>query len=134
MAAEGNTSGWTFDTLKKYIDERFRAAEQAIKKAEDQVDHRFTSVNEFRGALSDLSTHMLPRAEYDVQHKALSDRTEDNAKRIAALQLSLTELMAQDTGKKQGFGLIGSVIWGIAAVVSALVTVGTLLLIHKGPP
>lgn len=125
-----NQPGWTYDTLKKYFDERLRAMELAIAKAEVQVAHRFDSVNEFRRALADLSGQMLPRSEYDIQHKALTDRLIITEQRLAALQLSVTELMAQNATKKQNVGMMATYVMVMVMGVSALTAVVTLIITH----
>ncbi len=125
-----NMSGWSFETLKEYIDERFKSNEQAINKAEAQIDHRFTSVNEFRGALNDLSSRMMPRSEHDIKDKALSDRIDAIDRHINSLQITLTELTSQDIGKKQGLGFVGAIVAGTTAVIAMLVGLITLVFQH----
>jgi hypothetical protein len=125
---EGNELGWTFDTLKRYVDQRFVAADQAIVKAEQQITNRFHTVNEFRGMVSDLSNTMLPRAEYSVQHQALADRIVAQDKRIEVIQLALAELSARDTGKRQGYGAISAVISTAVAMATMVILLLALLL------
>lgn len=125
-----NEAGWTFDTLKKYVDERLRGMDLAVSKAEVQLSHRFDAVNEFRGALTDLSNRMLPRQEYDIQHKALTDRIAVQEDRIAALQLSVTELVAQNATKKQNVGTMATYAAVMVMAVSALTAVVTLIITH----
>lgn len=117
---EGNEQGWTFETLKSYVDERFKSADLAITKTEISIDKRFGSVNEFRSALNDFVAQMIPRAEYNFQHETLIERIIAVEKRIEAMQLAITEQGARDVGKKQGLGLLGTVIVGTIATLSSI--------------
>lgn len=137
--------GWTFTTLKEFIDEReartierfdhlkkeidssLNASAQAVSKAEVANEKRFDSVNEFRAALSDQTNNLLPRAEFNLQYRSVSDRIGLNENRIGEMQIQLSSLAARDSAKKEGFGLIGAVILGSVAVFSTLISLGTLV-------
>jgi len=131
--------GWTLDTLEKYLSDRIdalkdqvraqdeqnkerfaaakeqvtlalTAAEKAITKAEMASDKRFEGVNEFRGLLADQQRSLVPRAEYEVQHKALIDQ-------ITAQRDQLTML----AGRSQGIGAIGTtLVSGAVGLAAAL--------------
>ena len=84
MSGETETrpSGWTVDTLKEYIQQRFTdqdkavqsalsAAKEAVNKAETAADKRFEAVNEFRQTLSDQTSTFMSRTEYEAKYDAL---------------------------------------------------------------
>lgn len=102
-AKQCSPHGWTLDTLEKYLSseisgiketlreqddrnrERFAAAKEqvtlalvgadkAITKADIATEKRFEGVNEFRQTLADQASNLMPRAEYTVQHQALSEK------------------------------------------------------------
>lgn len=90
------TTGWTFETLKESIDQRFadnqkavdtamisqekavasalQAAKEAVIKSEISTEKRFDTVNEAMAKVSSQSADLLPRAEYIANHKALDDK------------------------------------------------------------
>lgn len=59
---------------EKAVNAALSAAQEAVQKAETAAEKRFDSVNEFRAQLADQTATLLPRREYDAQHKALEDR------------------------------------------------------------
>ena len=138
---------WTkerFATMQQSILATLTASDRAIAKAEASTEERFRSVNEFRAALQDqtltlmpraeynlqhgslLSAHSavterlnalertaIPRAEYDGMHGALSDRVTLNTKRIDILS-------AEREGRQQGLSLVGQVVFGVIAAITAM--------------
>ncbi len=91
------------------------ASEKAITKAEIAHERRFESVNEFRATLADQQATLLPRTEYSVQHKAITDRIEE-----------LERSSRYSTGK--GAGL--SVAISAGAVIITLLISAASVLVH----
>lgn len=134
----GNDHGWTFDTLKEFIDEReartserftsmkrevdaaLAASDRAVNKAEVSTEKRFESVNEFRSALADQTTNLLPRVEYNVKQIAID-------KHLDELQTQVTNLIALGTGRATGFNTIGSIVMGSVTILAVLIAFGTML-------
>jgi hypothetical protein len=89
------------DKQQAVANERFSAAEVAIRKAENATEIRFQGVNEFRATLSDQTKSFIPRelAEKttDQLDKRLSDLQQWQAKIIGALVI-LGVLMPMLTG------------------------------------
>lgn len=124
-------SGWTVDTsrtdllriiddLEKYTERRFTdqdkavqaallAAKEAVLKAETASEKRFESVNEFRGQLADQTATLLPRSEYDSNHKALEDKID-----------GLTDRMNRNDGKSSGISATWLVVLGIIGAVGTI--------------
>jgi choline dehydrogenase-like flavoprotein len=86
VMAEGNSNGWTFDTLyihvmeiskaaKEGVNAAMASAEKAILKAETATEKRFDSVNEFRQAMRDQQENFANKSETNM-------RLEDLAKRL----------------------------------------------------
>lgn len=71
-------SDWTVDTLKEHfdtvLDQRFKAQEEAIRKAAEDIDLRDIKNNEFRGQLADQAATLMPRAEANQAFKTLEDK------------------------------------------------------------
>ena len=90
------------------------AADRAVTKAETATEKRFESVNEFRSTLSDQSRTLMPRAESELQFKAvMSD--------ISGMKEQLSGRTGQDKGHAQTWAIVLAVlgaagtIFGIAA-------------------
>ena len=123
-------SGWTTDTLKYHIEQRFTdqdkavqaallAAKEAVLKAEVASEKRFESVNEFRGQLSDQTATFIPRAEANTKFDALGEKVSE-----------LTDRMNTSHGERNGSEItIGKIYAAIAAVG---VIIGILVLLVNG--
>lgn len=120
---EKQISGWTVDTLKEYVQQRFTdqdvavqaallAAKEAVLKAENASEKRFESVNEFRQQLSDQTNTFLPRPEYNAQHKALEDKVS-----------LLIDIMNQNKGQDISMGKIYAAIGALGALLGIIVLV-----------
>lgn len=92
-------SGWTVDTLKEHIlalrgndKEALKlaldASDRAVNKAEEAQLRVNVSQNEFRGALKDQATTLMPRAEYEVNHRSLQKEV-DSVKRMMYIGLGV---------------------------------------------
>ncbi len=97
------------------------AAEKAVTKAEVATEKRFEGVNEFRETLRDQAATLLPRVEYQVQHKSLADLVAFNANRLDAMDNGIR-------GKKEGLGLVGQIGLGLMAIISAAAAIASALL------
>jgi hypothetical protein len=113
-------SGWTLDTLEKYLDTRIdaveknvttamAAADKAVTKAEVAAEKRFDSVNEFRSAMKD-------------QQASFADKTQTDF-RLAALESKLDKA----GGVSLGVSISASVIAGVIAATAAVITIEALL-------
>ena len=100
-------SGWTIETFKEYVDQRYNASDKAITaalaaqkeaiaaaltaadkagaKAETASEKRFDSVNEFRAQQADIIATFMPRAEALVLINALGDKLDLQAARLDKL-------------------------------------------------
>lgn len=125
---EKQVSGWTVDTLKEHFSQRFTdsdkaiqaallAAKEAVLKAENATEKRFEATNEFRGQLADQTATLLPRSEYDSNHKALEDKID-----------ALTDRMNRNDGKSSGL----SAGWGylVGAIVLAATIISVILALN----
>lgn len=92
-------------------------SERAIAKAEVATEKRFDSINEFRATLADQASRLMPRSEYDVQHKALEERVTvveetleakitSNENRINSIQQSMTSILARGGGIKDAWAYL----------------------------
>lgn len=111
-------------SLKEYFEKRFEAsdkavaaalsaAKEAVAKAENASEKRFDSVNEFRATLSDQQRNLMPRAEVEIQIKALTGRSDSNENRIIALE-------NKGSGIYQGIGYVVGVIGIVSAIVAVI--------------
>jgi hypothetical protein len=145
--SEPSPHGWTLDTLEKYLNSRIdglkefydaalaaskeqvtiamTAADKAVTKAELANDKRFESVNEFRGALTDQSRDLLPRAEYLVQNANIVDR-------ITLLTDTITKLQSVSQGRASGINAVGAIVLGCLAGLASLVAVISLFVAIRG--
>lgn len=127
---ERQVSGWTVDTLKEYIEQRFTdqdkavqaallAAKEAVLKAETASEKRFESVNEFRGQLADQTATLIPRAEADTRFSALGEKVSD-----------LTDRINKTDGAKVGSEVTIGKIYAAIGVVGAVL--GIIVLLANG--
>jgi hypothetical protein len=76
MGGDTRGANWDVDTLKEHydehlrllmviLDERARAQDSAITKAEEATKLRFESVNEFRAALTDQTATFVTRDQFE---------------------------------------------------------------------
>ena len=124
---EKQISGWTVDTLKEYVEQRFMdqdkavqaallAAKEAVLKAEVASEKRFEGVNEFRKTLSDQTATFLTRNEYSGRHQAVVDKID-----ALTLRISATE------GEKKGSDVTIGKIYAAIGVVGAVLGIIVLL-------
>lgn len=111
---EKQVSGWTVDTLKEYVEQRFIAQEKAVQIANEASEKRFESVNEFRGQLGDQTRTFLPRAEYDARHETLENSVSE-----------LTNRINRTEGK--GKGIDKTIAYAVTAVSLAIAVVSLIL-------
>lgn len=103
------------DALERHFDQRFDSAEQAVSravdaakeandKAERALERRLDLLNEFRQAMENQSATLMPRADADLQFKAIEKR------------LNITEGKARGLGIAWHFavGLVGFLVGGVA--------------------
>lgn len=110
---EKQVSGWTVDTLKEYVEQRFISQEKAVGIANEASEKRFDAVNEFRGQLGDQVRTFLPRAEYDARHETLENRVSELTDRINRSE-------GKSSGLSAGWGyLIGAV--GLATAIVSII-------------
>ena len=87
-------------------------SEKAITKAETATEKRFEGVNEFRETLADQAATLMPRVEYAVQHKAITERIEDIGVQVNLLRQDLSSMQARGGGMKE--------VWGYIIAIAAL--------------
>lgn len=84
---------------------------EAVTKAEVAAEKRFESVNEFRSTLANQQRSLMPRQEYEANHKALADRID---------KIESKELVVEGKGGgiKEGWG------WAVAVIMFIIALVG----------
>lgn len=107
---------------EKRLEQRFKATEKAITKAEAAVDKRLAGMNEFRDALRDQAHDFLPRSEYSLAR-------ESNLDRFSKIESRLDTLAGNATGKSQSWALIV----GVAVVTATVVSILGFVFLHSGP-
>jgi len=120
-------SGWTVDTLKEHVDQRFRdqeksveaavaasdkatsvamtAEQRAVAKAEAASEKRFESVNEFRQTLTDQAATFMPRKEAEQRAQANTDKIDTLTSRMDKLESRL----AAQTAMLGGLAILASI-------------------------
>jgi hypothetical protein len=138
--AQDSISGWTTDTLQRWVvdqmaahakldDQRFssqeemvkaavRSAKEAVDKAETAANERFKSINEIRGAMLDQTGKFVTRDTVDALVGALNTQ-------ITALGKQVERMEGRGSGLQQGWGYI------VGAVGLALGLVSLFNLLHK---
>lgn len=124
---ERQPSGWTIDTFKEHVDQRFldqqkavdaalTAADRATAKAEVASEKRFDAVNEFRAQLSDQANTFMPRNEAQVALGALADKLDLQAARLDKLE-----------GRSSGIGWVGALVAGGVAILGTIIILANFL-------
>lgn len=68
--------------LEKNFNSRLEQMDRAVTKAENATEKRFEGVNEFRGALQDLTRTFMPRKEIESMFSSLIEKTDSNTKEL----------------------------------------------------
>ncbi len=97
--------------LRELMDERFAASENAISKADLNLEKWRANANEWRSAMVDREARFASRVETEAEFRAL--RTE-----IA----SLKESRSTDRGRSAGGQALWSALLAVAAILIALAT------------
>ena len=105
-----------FIATDRSVSAALSASDKAVTKAELATEKRFEGVNEFRATLADQAAMLLPRAEYNVQHLALMDRTSAAERRIGTIE-------DKGVGKSLGLSLLGQIVLGIIATIAMMAVV-----------
>jgi hypothetical protein len=112
-----------FMAQEKAVSAALAAQKEAVAKADLANEKRFESVNEFRAQLADQAARLLPRAEAEVEHRALRELIERNAAMIAALSLRIERSEGQRGGLRDGWGYLV----GAAGFVATLIAIAYAL-------
>jgi hypothetical protein len=107
--------------------------QRALDKFQDGVTARFTTVNEFRQALADLSGEMATRRELETfqeeywrSHNELSKDLANLRSRVDSGPIELHEVARQaalETGRREGTHLIAGALYGLAGLMIGVITV-----------
>jgi hypothetical protein len=95
---------------REYFEMRLASIAQATELAAKGQETRFGNVNEFRGALVDLSARMATRQEVDLQ-----------LDRVRADLADLKRSRDESAGKASQSSVIVSMLFGVAGLVLAVV-------------
>lgn len=114
--------------LRDLLDERFAAQQAALGKSDIHIAAAQASANEWRAAMNDFATRLMPRSEYDIHHQ-------DIVGQVDRLRSNLTEDMSRLSGristlegKSSGTGYAVSVSLSGFALIAVLIDVGLRLL------
>lgn len=132
-------SGFTIDTLHAHImafmderekryEQRFRAQEEADRKLEATTSARFSSVNEFRAALTDQTATFMPRSEAEQRAKQTEERQALFEQRASETFGRITSRLDLTAGRSSGFdkgwgylvGALGTILAIIAIVLNVV--------------
>lgn len=89
---------------KEAVQAALKSAEKAVIVAQEASEKRLDAMNEFRKSLSDQTSTFIARPEHTAQYKALSDRVDNNAVLLSALELRLTSRLDTFSGQQTGAG------------------------------
>jgi hypothetical protein len=107
--------------LERHFDETTKHQEQKFDDAMSGIDKRFDGVNEFRNALSDLSSLMATKSDVARVEEKFSTRSEATAQRLGLVERRLDTREGELTGsrltKTNLYTAIGIAIAGIGAFV-----------------
>ena len=75
-------SGWTVETLKALMDERYKAQDTALTREREERREREVKNNEFRGQLADQATSFATRIEVEARIATVTQRLEAEVKSL----------------------------------------------------
>jgi len=108
---------WNVTSLKEYfemqfnlfennINNRFANSEEAVNKAEHEMNRRLNGMNEFREQLKDQENTYITRTEYNLHHQSMLDKVTSNTKLIywgigiwAVVQIIIGIIVAYELNK-----------------------------------
>lgn len=95
--------------LRELMEQHNKLTQNAIDKAEQTMNHRLESLNEFRAQQADIIARFATMEKLNGDTTALHQRIDSQAKQIDELK--------QARSKDQGRGQIIQVIWALMASV-----------------
>jgi hypothetical protein len=116
---DANDKGYNqrFENVIQATQAALAAADRAVNKAEAAAEKRFEGVNEFRETLADQQRNLMPRAEVELQNKAINNQLSELKVRVASIE-------DKKAGSKEGIGIIIGVagfIFGLVALLSRFI-------------
>jgi hypothetical protein len=93
------------------------AAQRAVEKAETASEKRFEGVNEFRAALSDQTSSLMPRAEAESRFHAIESKID-----------ALASRMDRNEGRGSGLGAGWSYLIGAVGLIGSLIAIVLVLM------
>jgi len=102
-----------FQLSKEAVADALQAAKEAVTKAEDATERRFSSVNEFRATLSDQAAQLMPRAEAQTRCETLQAN-------VARIELDMRGSISNSGGKSNAYTQFIATGLAVAAIVVAL--------------
>jgi hypothetical protein len=110
-----------FENVTQATQAALASSDRAVAKAESASEKRFDAVNEFRATLADQQRTLMPRSEYEVQHKALIDKIDVMQKTINERLEKIENFNLLDKGKGEGQSNSWAFIVGGIAVVASVI-------------
>lgn len=92
------------------VDAIFQATKEAAQKAEDAQALRNIVANEFRATLDDQAKTFASREWAESQVRNLSDRLDQMASRLAAIDVRLGENLGKGTGVQTAWAALGGAV------------------------
>lgn len=105
-------------TIKEYIDVRLKAIIESTTLAKESMEHRLTSLNELRGAMTDQSKSYLTKAEFMMSQQ----KDDDEHVRVRETLKSLELTRAEVGGKASRSSAIGAAAVGAIGVIISIVS------------
>lgn len=109
------------DSQAEKVTVALTAADKAVAKAEIATEKRFDSVNEFRGALTELSSMMATRRELEATLTVVNLRIDGLAAQVSALTSRIDSSEGKSKGITSSFGAM------VAAVSLVVIVVNVVL-------
>jgi hypothetical protein len=120
-----------YQALAKLMNEKFSHINKATEEAKRIMEHRLEGMNEFRGALKDQASLMMPREEYGIQHQRLVDimelhnkKVEDDVRMLRESKATLEGKASQESVEKLR---AHTTVMTIIAIIGILVSIGAVI-------
>jgi hypothetical protein len=116
------------DERDRRLDERFAAQQMSVDRASEGLKAWQASANEWRGALSDLSSRMLTRDEYDRVNYGLIEKIDAQFNSLSQRIDTISGRILLTEGKSSG---ISSSLTTILIIVGLLISLLGFSTVHS---
>jgi hypothetical protein len=132
--------GWTLRALKQYVEQRFDDTKDALDKAEDALEYRLESMNQFRQQIErERGNYVTLDKHDDLANKideirrtyVSNDRLEALDAKTAVAMKPINDYMASQIGHREGVNAFSAILYSLVALAVSFIT--AIILYYERP-